>query len=93
MPSMTLVAILLSCKMRSIVAEAHRKLYNNYKLSPTFRVYKRSKGGNILNSSICDVEAHVLYRTKPLRPHRLRVGPNAEGNLIGNSNRGLEEEI
>jgi hypothetical protein len=52
MPSMTLVVILLSCKMRSIVAEAHYKLYNNYKLRLTFRIYRRSKGGNILNMSI-----------------------------------------
>lgn len=52
MPSMTLVAILLSCKMRSIVAEAHCKLYNNYKLRLTFRIYKRSKNSNILNTSI-----------------------------------------
>ena len=41
---------------------------------------------------LCDVEAHVLYRTEPLYSPRLRVGPDAEGNLTRNSNRGLGNE-
>jgi hypothetical protein len=35
----------------------------------------------------------VPYRTETLCPPRLRAGPDAEGNLIGNSNRSLGRNL